>query len=96
MGSQVIAICKCELKKEILIGGGIYSCVFSLCEYCKDVVEVNLLDDQPKCPQCKDDYTISYYENLLIAESGNKIIDSWNMQGKNDREIIITNGTFCV
>ena len=51
MGSQVIAICKCGLHSNILIGGGMrtfndinyFPC---LCEDCEDVVQVNLVEHE--------------------------------------------------
>jgi Zn finger protein HypA/HybF involved in hydrogenase expression len=99
MGSQVISICNCGLKKEILIGGGMstftFECFFPcLCENCSDVVQVNLLELNPKCPECDGEDIISYDNALLIGEKGNQVVESWCVQDKIDRELILTNGNY--
>ena len=99
MGSKVLAVCECGLKKEILIGGGMftftYECFFPcLCENCNDVVEVNLLEEIPHCPICENENIIAYDHSSVVGEIGNKIVDSWSVQGKINRELLLTNGTY--
>lgn len=99
MGSKVKAICECGFSKESLIGGGMstftFECFFPcLCKNCNTLVQVNLLENIPKCPKCKDENIIAYDNALLIGDKGNQVVESWCVQNKIDRELILTNGTY--
>ncbi|MDP3314383.1 hypothetical protein [Lutibacter sp.] len=98
MGSQVKVSCKCGLNKSILIGGGMesssYECFFPcFCKNCSDVVEVNLLDLNPKCPECGEENIIAFDNRLLIGEKGKQVIESWHAF-ELGRELLLTNGTY--
>ena len=99
MGATVNAICRCGLNSEIRIGGGMstftYLCYFPcLCENCNDIVEVNLYDMHPQCPNCRGENLIPYDDKQVIAIEGDHNIVSWNANEKVDRELILTNGTY--
>ena len=92
MGSQVKAICKCGLNKEILIGGGRLNYLSVdfypfVCLECQDVVEANLLEETPICPDCLSTDLISYKSQELIGAKGKVKIVKW---GDN----YLTNGTY--
>lgn len=92
MGSQVIAICQCGLNKKILIGGGKlnhrYISYFPcLCKDCKDVVQVNLKDQELTCPDCnKQNLSPCNNQNLIGIIGRNEVARSFNN--------ILTDGTY--
>ncbi len=99
MGSEVIATCDCGIRENILIGGGMFNftttCLFPCCcENCDNVVEVNLLSEDKKCPYCKSKAVISYDDPRMIKSIGNKSVASWNVKDRIGRELIITNGSY--
>lgn len=92
MGSQVIAICQCGLRREILIGGGMLNFKYinffpCLCENCNDVVQVNLKNQELTCPNCNKQNLSPYNAKHLIGEQGNSEVSKW---GDNT----LTNGTY--
>ena len=92
MGSQVIAVCQCGLNKKILIGGGrlnfrtvdFFPC---LCENCQDVVEVNLKDDNPSCPNCNSQKVSPYNNKHLIGKKG-------KIEVARSYDNVLTNGSY--
>ena len=99
MGSQVIAVCSCGLKEKILIGGGMMNftniCYFPCyCEKCKSVVEVNLLDANKQCPNCKNPNILPYDNPELFEVPGENIIAEWNIAEELGRVLILTDGNY--
>jgi hypothetical protein len=99
MGSSVEAICECGYSTSTLIGGGMMSfqttCYFPcLCEHCRNIVPVNLLAPEPRCPQC-DATKIKPYDDPRLAESrGQEIVAEWNMGGEQGRTLTLTDGAY--
>lgn len=91
MGSQVIAICKCGVKKEILVGGGKFTYKEinyfpALCPNCYDLVQVNLKKGNLTCPICNSEGVIPYNSSKVVGTKGNKIV----ARSYND---VLSNGT---
>lgn len=99
MGSKVIATCDCGLSEGILIGGGMLNftttCLFPCCcKSCNNVVEVNLLFEDMKCPQCGSKDVIPYDNPSMVKSVGNELIASWNKKDELGRVLEITNGSY--
>ena len=103
MGSKVSVACKCGLDTSILIGGGrdnhMTTCYFPcLCEQCHTVVEVNILDEPIRCPQCKTTEVISYEDPELLGRPGENTVVVDNPLGvvwlKPGRRLELTNGDY--
>lgn len=94
MGTMVTATCQCGLETDyILIGGGMFkpTCYFPcLCERCHSVVQVNLLNKQIRCPQCRSTKVIPYDDPRLSNETGGEIVASW---GSED-ELVLTDKSY--
>ncbi len=99
MGTKVKAMCNCGVNTDILIGGGMrsfkYECLFPcLCENCEEVVEVNLLIGNLRCPKCRSANLIPYDDERVIGVKGDREIINWNARWKLGRELILTNGLY--
>src|SRR5438034_3606118 len=71
MGSAVTAKCQCGVDAHILIGGGMANhgttCFFPcLCEGCRNLVQVNLLAKEIRCPECGS-AKITPYDNPKLS-----------------------------
>lgn len=91
MGSQVKVLCKCGLKKNLMVGGTwagykhtqYFPCC---CKECKDVVQGNVKKWRKRCPNCSK-RVIPYNKSKLIGKIGNETIaQTFNY--------IVTNGTY--
>ena len=92
MGSQVKAICTCGFKKEIMIGGGMFT--FNkiqyfpcLCENCQDIVQVNILEEHPSCTSCKSLKVTTYNNKQLIGRKG-------KIEVARSFDNVLTNGSY--
>jgi len=99
MGLMVIAKCECGLETDLVIGGGsiksVETCYFPcLCENCQNIVMVNLLADEPRCPECNAPDPIPYDDPGLSDFPGDDVIASWNMEDRLGRDLILTNGKY--
>lgn len=79
MGSSVTATCDCGLAADILIGGGALTftteCSFPcLCRSCRNVVEVNLLVSDRRCPDCQTPDTVPYDSPDLVGLPGSRAV----------------------
>src|SRR5712691_7203517 len=73
MGSSVMAKCHCGVDAHILIGGGWANhgttCFFPCqCEGCQNVVQVNLLAQEIRCPKCGS-AKISPYDDPKLSDT---------------------------
>lgn len=92
MGSQVIAKCKCGNNSTISVGGGklnfkrinYFPC---LCLNCNEIVQVNLKDENLRCPKCNKPHTSPYNSQKLIGSKGITYI-------YRNFENILTDGTY--
>ena len=80
MGEQVKAKCECGLTAEILTGGGMLNHLTVdyfpfFCNSCDDVVQGNLKDKTPSCPNCHS-FQILSYKNADLRENSRKNIIS--------------------
>jgi len=99
MGSRIIATCGCGVNEEILIGGGMHNftttCLFPCsCAGCSNVVQVDLLSEKKKCPQCQSKDIIPYDDPGMINKAGERLVTSWNMEDQLGRVLEITNGSY--
>ena len=99
MGSEVIAVCDCGYRARSLIGGGMATfeevCYFpACCEQCHELVEVNLLANPVRCPECDGSQVIPYDDAKLIGERGANEVESWNMEEELGRELVLTDGSY--
>jgi hypothetical protein len=99
MGSEVMARCECGVEAEIMIGGGMLdfmtTCYFPcLCESCQAVVQSNLLEEPPRCPECGAENPTPYDDKSVIGAEGENVVADWNLQGKLSRELILTDGNY--
>ena len=89
MGSQVLAICKCGVNKEINIGGGMMTFQHTQyfpfkCNECHDVVQSNTLGNPPICSNCGSIDVLPYNDPSLLAKEGEDIVaQSFNLQLSN-------------
>ena len=85
MGSEVNAICKCGLETTILIGGGdggtgATGCYFPcVCRDCEEVVQVDVNENNPKCPKCNGEDVIRYDDPRLLSSPGRSSVARWNV-----------------
>ena len=99
MGSQVIAQCECGLQAYILIGGGMMNfmttCYFPcLCHNCCNVVQVNMLDEAPCCPECGAINPTPYDDPTLAESKSSQIVAQWNVMGSPGKELILYSGKY--
>jgi hypothetical protein len=99
MGSEVLARCRCGVQTRILIGGSRdnfqTTCYFPcLCEQCSAVVQVNLLAEQKRCPQCKTTKVIPYDDSVLSERAGTRLVASWHMARQLGRNLKLTDGDY--
>jgi predicted RNA-binding Zn-ribbon protein involved in translation (DUF1610 family) len=94
LGSILLAKCKCGyVSSEIYAGGGFLNSdtlcrVPAMCQTCGEVVEVNLLESDTKCPKCKGN--VSIYSNKALFKDSIKVrrenkrpdIFDWSIKGK--------------
>ena len=98
MGSSVKAKCECGYDQEFLIGGGMATfetdCLFPcLCRVCKAIVSANLLEKPPACPECKSPAITPYDHEDLCQKKGKQEVTSWNLDGSNGRQLMLTDGS---
>jgi DNA-directed RNA polymerase subunit RPC12/RpoP len=70
MGSEVLALCECGIKKSIRIGGGMRTFKHTqyfpfACFDCNDVIEANLLENPQKCSRCGSLNVLPYDDSRL-------------------------------
>ena len=99
MGSEVTATCRCGAESNIMIGGGmanfITTCYFPCaCMRCNNVVQVNLLTKQKRCPKCRSTKVIPYDDSSLLEAPGEHTVANWNMDEQLGRELILTDGSY--
>jgi Zn finger protein HypA/HybF involved in hydrogenase expression len=73
MGLAVTAKCQCGVDAEIWIGGGMHNCGTTCffpcqCEGCHNVVQVNLLAKEIRCPKCGS-AKITPYDDPKLSET---------------------------
>lgn len=100
MGKTIVAKCKCGVKKGVAIGGAMSNfmttCLFPcLCESCHNIVDVNLLEQPTKCPECGADDPIPYDDPRLLGLLGKRILAACTVRGEHlDRELTLTDGQY--
>jgi len=99
MGSSVNALCECGYQASSLIGGGMANfmevCHFPfLCEQCREIVEVNLLEKKLRCPKCSSKSVIPYDDKKLLGKAGKLEVASWNMEEQLGRVLRLTDGKY--
>ena len=96
MGSQVIASCPCGIEEWISVGGGMFEfnqfCQFPcLCKNCNNIVEINLLTKENRCPKCRSRKVIPYTAPELQDVTGNEEVASWFSIDRFDNQPLILN-----
>jgi hypothetical protein len=99
MGSLVEANCKCGYKDEFMIGGGMLNfkevCYFpAFCRKCKNIVDVNMLDNQLTCPDCGEKSVTPYDQESLVSKAGKNKVAEWNVIGEVGRSLVLTDGPY--
>lgn len=99
MGSQVIAQCPCGLRVAVLIGGGKANYATTcygpaLCESCRMVVQINVLEHEPRCPQCGAADPIPYDDPALGGAPGDAVVASWDAVGEGGWEFSLSDGRY--
>jgi len=97
MGGIVKAFCPCGYEKNMRLGGSISNfksyCNFPFyCRDCSALVEINILEQNTKCPQCSHVNILAYDEKCLCIHSGIEIF-SWKFKVVG-RELILTDGRY--
>ena len=71
------------------------TCYFPcLCENCHNVVQVNLLSKQKRCPKCKSTKVIPYDDLTLSDGTGKHEVTSWNVKNRLGRVLKLTDGNY--
>lgn len=79
MGYKLNCHCQCGYKKEVILGGGIrhqftISYFPHLCTSCCEIVNVNILEQKKKCPECLSTEIICYTNpKLRLGEVGEEL-----------------------
>lgn len=99
MGSQVIAMCPCGLYAEILIGGGMMdfetTCYYpAVCEHCHRLVQIDVLEDGPECPECGATDPIPYDDPRLQARPGGHVAEEWRPGDAACGRVVLTEGEY--
>jgi Zn finger protein HypA/HybF involved in hydrogenase expression len=99
MGSQVTAECQCGFHASVAIGGGVLdfttTCYFPCyCEDCHRMVHGNLLEKEPRCPECKGKKILPYDDSSLRKSLGKKTVAEWNIEQYLGRSLRLTNGKY--
>lgn len=99
MGIQITAVCKCGVRQDVQVGGGMMDfgemCRFPcLCNRCHNIVQANLLDQDLSCHKCKSSDLIPYDDPRLIGKAGSQNVAEWNMRDSLGRELVLTDGTY--
>lgn len=99
MGGQVIAQCPCGLRVAVLIGSGAAdyaTCCYgpALCERCRAVVQINVLETEPRCPQCGAAAPIPYDDPALCGAPGDVIVASWDAVGEGGWVVTLSDGQY--
>ena len=93
MGIQIKAECKCGPNVEgLIVGGSRSQCgkidpFPAVCNSCNNIVNVNTIDDTPKCPDCGSVDVTLYNDAALIGRPG-------FMKVAQNLDWILTNGTY--
>lgn len=70
-------------------------CMFpALCEKCRQLVQINLFDDSPKCPKCKEGKIIAYDHTKVVGKITDIIVVDWNVGDRLGRVLKIYKGTY--
>ncbi len=82
-----------------MIGSGMMSymsrCYFPcLCSRCAGVVQVNLLAQRKRYPQCKSIRVMPYDDASLSESTGMETVTNWNVNEYLGRNLKITNGNY--
>lgn len=99
MTGQVSAECPCGLRVVALLGGDeanyATTCYApALCETCGRVVESNVLEDEPRCPQCGAADPVPYDDPALIGEPGERVVATWDALGEGGWAFALTDGQY--
>ena len=99
MGSLVEANCKCGYRDGFMIGGGMLNfmeeCYFpSFCRKCNKIVDVNMLDNPVKCPDCRDNSVTPYDQKPIVGKQGKNKVANWNVIGEIGRSLVLTDGSY--
>ena len=85
MGSMVEARCECGLHVPLGIGGGFLNfmttCYFPcICHSCSSVVEVDVLEEAPHCPNCKASNPVPYDDPSVPHLPGQHSVACWSLE----------------
>lgn len=99
MGLRVIATCKCGYCAVADVGYGMLNpltlCFFPcMCERCKNVVQVNILDVQPECPLCKSKNVTPYNDPKLSDGAGEEMVVLVNIPYMKCSNFVLTDGNY--
>lgn len=99
MGGSVAATCPCGLSANSLVGGGMATfmteCYFPCsCSTCRDVVQVNLVDAERRCPLCETPDTVPFDSPSLIGSAGQRSVVEWNLEEQVGRRLVLTDGAY--
>ena len=99
MGSLVVAKCKCGVEAYARVGGGrknyTTTCYFPcLCDSCHNIVQMNLLAKNSRCPKCRAANPIPYDDPRLVGSAGEKEAAGWYMKELIGRALILTDGSY--
>ena len=70
------------------------TCYFPcLCGSCHSVVQVNLIAESTKCPECGAPDPIPY-DTPHLSERGGRQVASWHMGAQLGRELVLSDGKY--
>ena len=99
MGSIVLANCPCGFSQEMFLGGGEMNyrdlAAFpALCPACQAMRVANLMEKEPRCPDCGSRDIVPYDDPSLAGERGSKQVFRWNVKKEIGRILALRNGTY--
>lgn len=65
-----------------------------LCDNCRAVVQVDLLDGQTLCPKCKSTKITPYDDPRLSGPTGRTTVTEWNMVQELGRNLKLSDGSY--
>lgn len=81
------------------MGGGAVTfetvCLFpACCERCRRVVVINLMEEQPACPECGSAQVVPYDDPRLSRAPGQEVVARWRGPERLDRNLVLTDGQY--
>ncbi|NLG65742.1 MAG: hypothetical protein GX537_09085 [Actinobacteria bacterium] len=97
MGLEVTTSCSCgNAQAKIAIGPSTRSsgCSFPcLCEACQRLVQVDLADEPPRCPECHSNSVVPYDDPKLVGSGGDVVVHC-STGDQLGRVLELTDGTY--